>query len=90
MVGCHYLPTPSPGCQDLRGEVGAGGRSGGALRGWKAILDQSCHELALEFFLRADQSPFWNSLEKSQDWGYLTYSTLDVGECIALKFLLEP
>lgn len=57
VVGCHYLPTPSPGCQDLRGEVGAGGRSGGGLRGWKAILDQSCHELALEFFLRADRSP---------------------------------
>lgn len=74
MVGCLYHPaTPCLRLPRFGGEGmrWGGGRSGGVLRG--------CHELAVEFSIRASQAPCWNSLENSQRLGYLTYSAPNVG-----------
>ena len=50
-------------------------------RGWKAMLEQACHKLALAFSIGADQGPFWKSLENSQAWAHLACSALYVGLC---------
>lgn len=39
------------------------------MEGLESCTGQRCPELALEFSVMADQGPFWNSLENSQDWG---------------------
>lgn len=90
-MGGFYHPIPTLGSLDWCWWRGGGWREvTGRLRGWKVMPDESCQELALEFSIVADQGPFWNSLKNSQDWGYLTDSSLDVRECISLKFLLSP
>lgn len=76
------LPPPRPlACPRLPRFGGEGLRwgwreVGGVLRGWQAMLDQSCHELALGFSVRTGQSHFWNSLENFRRLGisYLQYS----------------
>ena len=56
--------------------------------GREATLGPSYQEP--EFSVTGDQGPFWNSLENSQDWGSLTYGSLDVQQCISLNFFLKP
>lgn len=60
------------------------------LRGWKVRPDQSCHELAWEFSIRAGQGPSWNSLDNSQRWDILSMVLMISGECSSLKFFLQP
>lgn len=96
--GCGGLllppyPPPAPGSLDLgwgRGRGRGGDRSGGVLRGWKVRLDQSCHELAWEFSIRAGQGPFWNSLDNSQRREIFSMVLMISGECSSLKFFLQP